>query len=94
MKSTRPSQPSSAIAPAAMAAHTPEYNTAVRYNIGRGTVLVHVQYRYEYARTVLLVQQDVGCRMYRVFTMYWTALQWYAHIQILRRRYIGSTPPK
>eukprot|EP01047_Picozoa_sp_COSAG01_P133724 COSAG01_NODE_63770_length_278_cov_10.659218_1_plen_21_part_10 len=21
--------------------------------------------------------------MYRIFTMYWTALQWYAHIQIL-----------
>jgi hypothetical protein len=32
--------------------------------------------------------------MYRIFTMYWTALQWYAHIQILRRRYIGSRPPK
>eukprot|EP01047_Picozoa_sp_COSAG01_P031717 COSAG01_NODE_2261_length_8057_cov_38.489570_1_plen_29_part_10 len=28
--------------------------------------------------------------MYRIFTMYWTALQCYAHIRILRRRYIGS----
>jgi hypothetical protein len=31
---------------------------------------------------------------YRIFTMYWTALQCYAHIRILRRRYIGSRPPK